>query len=319
MNNLLTNEVKTLTAHSFLMLWFLLFMSFSHVSLAKTINGFNLSNSDVPIDTISHGGPPKDAIPSIDKPKFRTPTEAELSSSARVLAINYRGIQRAYPINILNWHEIVNDNINDQPFMVTYCPLCGSGIAFESEESGFGVSGLLYNSDVLLYDRATSSLWSQIGMRAISGKRKGETLKPIAVTHTTLSSWLKKFPDSDILSTETGFKRDYSTSPYAGYEKTPHLFFKVNKKAPDIFHPKSLVLGVRVDGGQKAYPYEVLAKNNQREIHDSINGKKVLIEWDAEAKSATVNTSLSDSTAHGTQLFWFAWYAFHPETQIYKD
>ena len=224
------------------------------------------------------------AIPAIDSPNFKLAQTSDKESTDRILGINIQGVQRAYPIRILNWHEIINDSIGGQPIMITYCPLCGSGIAFKSEQSGFGVSGLLFNSDVLLYDRKTESLWSQIGMRAIAGERKGEELSSIPLIHTTLSQWLKMFPQSEILSTETGYKRDYSRSPYAGYENTPHTYFDVSNKAPSTFHPKSLVLGIRSGAKFKAYPYERLDKLNQNTIHDRINGKNVVINWDSQAE-----------------------------------
>ena len=292
---------------------------FSTHAQSAPFNGFDLSNSEVSREKISHGGPPRDAIPAIDSPNFRLAQPSDKNNQGRILGVDIYGVQRAYPISILNWHEIVNDTLNGHPVMITYCPLCGSGIAFESESAGFGVSGLLFNSDVLLYDRKTESLWSQIGMRAISGERKGEHLKSIALVHTTLSQWLKMFPTSEILSSNTGFKRDYSRSPYAGYEKSPHTYFDVSNKAPDIFHPKSLVLGVRVGNQFKAYPYERLSKLGQKHIRDQINGKYITINWDAQAQSAHIDTSHSHYSAHGTQMFWFAWYAFYPDTLIFED
>ncbi|MFK8017933.1 MAG: DUF3179 domain-containing protein [Gammaproteobacteria bacterium] len=301
-----------------IVLLFLGAVSCASIVHAQTINGFDLGNSEIPTSEISHGGPPKDAIPAIDKPAYLAPDEEARRSRERVLALDFGGVRRAYPIRILNWHEIVNDSAGGHHYMVTYCPLCGSGMAFESEPEGFGVSGLLYNSDVLLYDRRTLSLWSQIGMRAISGERKGEVLIPIRLTHTTLAGWLEDQPDSEILSTETGFKRNYEQSPYAGYEKTPNLFFKVKHKAPDFLHPKSLVLGVQIGDVKKAYPYATLDAGGARQFTEQINGKRVVIHWDSDAKSAAIEPALSDPSAVGTQMFWFAWYAFHPQTLVYE-
>ena len=121
-------------------------------------NGFVLSNLRIPLEEIKGGGPPKDGIPSIDKPIFEKAAEATwLKAEDNVLGLVVNGIARAYPIRIMNWHEVVNDVIGDQPIVITFCPLCGSGIAFDAKIDGqahsFGVSGLLYNSDVLLYDR----------------------------------------------------------------------------------------------------------------------------------------------------------------------
>ena len=148
---------------------------------ALQMNGFDLTGASVPIDEIHHGGPPRDGIPSIDQPRFVSAVEADfLKPDDRVLGFHRPGIARAYPISILNWHEVVNDRVGGEPIAVTFCPLCGTGMVFSTRVDGrdltLGVSGLLYNSDVLLYDRQTESLWSQIMSEAVSGPMKGSRL-----------------------------------------------------------------------------------------------------------------------------------------------
>lgn len=134
---------------------------------AQQMNGFDLSGALIPTEQIYYGGPAKDGIPAIDSPKF-TPGEfaAFLFDQDPVLGIARGGISRAYPVRILNWHEVVNDRFHDEAVVITFCPLCGTGVAFNARIDGrvlsFGVSDLLYNSDVLLYDRQTQSLWSQL-------------------------------------------------------------------------------------------------------------------------------------------------------------
>ena len=137
----------------------------------NTINGFDVGNASIPVDEILPGGPPRDGIPAIDNPVFMDAQKATfLSEDDRVIGIARHGITRAYPIAILNWHEIVNDRIGQESIVVTYCPLCGTGMVFAAGSAlSFGVSGLLYNSDVLMYDRQTDSLWSQLKMEAVSG------------------------------------------------------------------------------------------------------------------------------------------------------
>ena len=125
-------------------------------------NGFNLENSTIPTNKILQGGPPRDGIPSLDKPKFLSADQANyLNPDDRILGVFHKGIARAYPIRILNWHEIVNDRIQGDAVIVTFCPLCGTGLVYDGNIDGklhdFGVSGLLYNSDVLLYP--ISSRW----------------------------------------------------------------------------------------------------------------------------------------------------------------
>jgi hypothetical protein len=137
-------------------------------------NGFDLTDALVPGNEVHSGGPPRDGIPAIDKPRFVTATAASfLKGDERVLGIRHNGVSKAYPITILSWHEIVNDRFAGDPVAISYCPLCGTGIAYRARADDqaltFGVSGLLYNSDMLLYDRNTGSLWSQIMRQAISG------------------------------------------------------------------------------------------------------------------------------------------------------
>ena len=192
---------------------------FINVSLlpAMTMNGFDLDQPLVAEDQIQRGGPPRDGIPSIDAPNFIDAADADfLKADDRVLGLVINKEARAYPLSILNWHEIVNDKFAGQAVIISFCPLCGTGMAFEPEPpvSEFGVSGLLYNSDVLLYDRETGSLWSQIMAKAINGPLKGKILKQIPLTHTSWQDWKTKHPDSRVLSKDTGYKRVYSKSPY---------------------------------------------------------------------------------------------------------
>ena len=286
-------------------------------STKNQYNGFDVSNASVELKAIESGGPPRDAIPAINNPVFIKPSSTQKQSDAPILGLNFKGIQKAYPLNILVWHEVVNDTFENQPVMISYCPLCASGIAFESDKEGFGVSGLLYDSDVLLYDRKTDSLWSQVAMQAISGPRLGEKLTPLLLERTTFKNWLKKYPNSTVLSEETGFNRDYQVSPYAGYEKTPHIFFKVRHQAPDFIHPKTLVLGVNAGGKTKAYPLSELAKLDLKIIRDRFNGYDIQIEWDKESQSAAFIPGTNSDSLEVIQLYWFAWYSFNPDTEVY--
>ena len=285
-------------------------------------NGFDVSNAIIPASEILAGGPPKDGIPALSDPELIDAEAASyLKPDDRVIGVTMDGISRAYPIAILNWHEIVNDTINDQRYAVTFCPLCGTGVAFYSDIAGnttdFGVSGLLYNSDVLLYDRETESLWSQIMSQAVAGKLVGEKLKAFPVSHTTWRDWVKQHPDTQVLSTDTGYSRDYSRNPYRGYEQSRQLYFGVNQRAPDTYHPKEQVIGLEIDGVYKAYPFAELEKNNQSQFKDSINGVSITIDWDSENRSVELFDSSGKRIA-GIQGFWFAWFAFHPDTLVFK-
>lgn len=283
-------------------------------------NGFDLTGVLVPESKILSGGPPRDGIPAIDTPRFVAAAAASfLKENERVLGIRRHGISKAYPIAILNWHEIVNDEFAGEPVAVTYCPLCGTGIAYRAragdETLTFGVSGLLYNSDMLLYDRKTRSLWSQIMRQAVSGPMKGAKLEAIPIDHTRWSDWRQRHPDTLVLSTETGYQRDYSRSPYLDYESSRKLWFPVPAQ-DDRYHPKEQVLGVEVDGSFKAYPFVELEKS-AGDVHDTLSGREIIVTYDRRNRAATAAFVDGDRLPAVT-AFWFAWYAFHPDTGVYR-
>jgi hypothetical protein len=296
-----------------------LLMLVSLVAPAQSLNGFDLSNAGVPVNEILSGGPPRDGIPAIDRPKFVAVRKADfLKDDDRVLGLYYKGVAKAYPIRILNWHEIVNDKFSGEPVVISFCPLCGTGTAFSTahgKAKTFGVSGLLYNSDLQFYDRETKSLWSQILAETISGKLLGEKLTLLPVEHTTWSDWRTRYPTTKVLSTDTGYRRDYNRTPYAGYEASEGLYFPITR-LDRRYHPKEEVLGVEINGHFKAYPFSELARTSG-EVFDKINGKKIVIRFDKEHRSAQLcdedNNLLPSITG-----FWFAWMAFHPDSDVFS-
>ncbi len=284
-------------------------------------NGFNLDNASIPVNKILAGGPPRDGIPSLDKPKFVVAAAADfLKADDRVLGVFHKGEARAYPIRILNWHEIVNDRIKGDAVVVTFCPLCGTGLVYDGNINGkrhdFGVSGLLYNSDVLLYDRQSETLWSQILSQAISGPMVGRALKTLPVAHTSWQSWREQHPDTQVLSTETGFSRDYARSPYGDYDSNGTLYFPVSKESR-AYHPKERVLGIEINGQFRAYPFEELAKLGRNVLQDEFAGQTLTVRFDVANRDGTISTA-DGKTVHAVNGFWFAWYAFHNDTTIFK-
>ncbi|MCG8332683.1 MAG: DUF3179 domain-containing protein [Chitinophagales bacterium] len=282
--------------------------------------GFELSDLRIPFDEIQKGGPPKDGIPSIDRPKFLNREDVSfLKESDRVLGVEVNGITKAYPIKILNYHEIVNDQFAEQAIAITYCPLCGSGIAFDTgnpqDQRTFGVSGLLYNSDVLLYDRQTGSLWSQIMMEAISGPASGQKLQFIPTENTTWEAWKAAHPNTLVLSTNTGYKRDYNSEPYTAYEQNDQLMFPVSKKSNQLKN-KDYIIGIEVNGHYKAYPFNVL-KKKESEINDEFQHQQLHIQYDKKNETAKVLDE-KGMIYPAVVMYWFAWYAFHPETEVFK-
>jgi len=281
---------------------------------AKEVNGFELRGASVPPSQIRHGGPPRDGIPAINEPNF---VEAEQAHSL-VLGLSFNGETRAYPIEILNWHELVNDVVGEQGILISYCPLCGTGMAFRSEIGGerlqFGVSGLLYNSDVLFYDRQSESLWSQIKRQAISGFYKETKLEQLPSEHSTWANWRRANPTTQVLDQNQGFSRNYKDDPYLGYEKTKRLFFKVAGRKRQEYQR---VLGL-VDGDQAlAIPFSELRKQMLDEFSLTFAGRTLTIQWDQATNTATAKGVDGQVQVH-TIAFWFAWAAFHSDTAIYK-
>ncbi len=292
-------------------------MMVSNANAAEFSNGFDLSNSTLPVTEILHGGPPRDGIPAISKPTMISAASADyLNPEDRIVGITRQGQSRAYPIRILNWHEIVNDEIDGERFAITYCPLCGTA-KIDGEVTDFGVSGLLYNSDVLLYDRSTESLWSQIMNRAIAGPRVGTQLTALPITHTSWRDWSTKHPETRVMSVDTGYNRDYNRNPYAGYEKSRATYFEVSHTAPSNYHPKEIVAGLKSGEVFKAYPLIELDQQGKANFSDTLDNQQYDFVWD----SANRSLSISDSNGHpiaSLQGFWFAWFAFHPETLVFK-
>ena len=284
---------------------------------ASNLNGFELSRLSIDRSEIFSGGPDRDGIPSIDKPKFIAPNQVNfLSDDDLVISFTQDNITKAYPLRILIWHEIVNDMVNNRPISITYCPLCGTAMVFDrrvdNKVLSFGVSGLLYRSDVLMYDRESESLWTQLGMKGVSNTALNKKLKWLPSVHMTWSSWKKAFPNGQVLSTDTGYKRHYAGQAYASYFASKYAMFPVpdsRKELPD----KDKVIGLIINGKAKAYPTKRLLKENT--IIDSIDKTKITIQYNPSTKS-TVITDANGKQLPSVEAYWFAWQGFYPNTQI---
>lgn len=221
-------------------------------------------NSDwlIPESQVLDGGPGKDGIPSIDAPAFVSATEADefLLPDNLIVGVKVGDVIRAYPHIILDWHEIVNDELGDKALAINYCPLTGTAMAWDrnynGEVSTFGVSGLLYNTNLMPYDRTSDSYWSQMVMGAVHGARAGEEATVYPVVETTWESWKQMYPETEVLSLETGFRRNYGVYPYGGYrENQDQLFFPVNHENPKL-PKKERVLAVRVRNAVHAFRFQ---------------------------------------------------------------
>ncbi|MBS3059949.1 MAG: DUF3179 domain-containing protein [DPANN group archaeon] len=269
---------------------------------------------------IMSGGPPKDGIPSIDNPKFISVEEADkwIQDNELILAIIHKGVTRVYPLQILVWHEIVNDEIAGDPLLITYCPLCGSGIAFEGKIDGqrveFGTSGKLYNSNLVMYDRKTDSYWTQIDGLAVVGPLAGTKLKPVSIDTVSWRDWKAAHPDSQVLSQDTGHARPYGVDPYGNYYEDSFLLFPV-ENSDDRIHPKTQVFGIEINGVYKAYKEDDLKELGT--ITDRVNNVNIKLERMSDGRVSVTNTDAGEEIVKEVD-FWFAWYAFHPTTGLYE-
>lgn len=266
------------------------------------------------------GGPAKDGIPAIDNPKFISLKEAQgvLKSDDVVLGFIHNDEARVYPLRILNWHEIVNDTVGGTPVIITYCPLCYTGIAFErvidGKETTFGTSGMLFNSNLVMYDRATDSLWTQLGGEAIIGKNLGKKLKQLPLDTLFWSEWMAKHPDTKVLSFDTGFVRNYDLNPYEDFETSRDTFG--TQFEDERLSAKEKVWGLEIEGKFKAYPMSVLLRKNK--FKDNFAGRILLVTSENRGGSVRIVDENSGQEFVPTISYWFSWVAFHPETELYK-
>ncbi len=312
----------------------------------------------IPLDKIKGGGPPMDGIPSIDNPVFADLQGSYfMSDSDTVIGLEINGEAKAYPLFILVWHEIVNDNVGGTPVAVTYCPLCYTNQVFErvidGQEVEFGTSGKLYNSNLLMYDRLTESYWSQALGIAVKGELSGYKLNLIPFDVITWGDWKTLHPDTMVLTTDTGHIRSYATDPYGNYYTEPRILFPV-EHSDDRMHPKEIILGFNQDGIYKAYKQNDIESNtiindsigkipvtlfslfsqNSRAFERTLDGQVLDFVYvdnkiiDTQTNSEWNYDGLSISGEYeGKQLermsiepgFWFEWIAFHPETLVYGD
>lgn len=294
---------------------------------AMSVRPITITNGikhSVPLEEIIGGGPAKDGIPSIDKPKFWTVAEANkiYKEEEPGLAFSLNGINRFYPYQILVWHEIVNDTFAGQRVLITYCPLCFSGIVFDpvvgGERVAFGTSGKLWQSNLVMYDRKTQSYWSQILGEAIKGEMTGVKLAVLPSDITRFGLWKAQYPNGQVLSRDTGAARVYGSDPYGDYYTTPGTYFPV-KHRDDRLADKEFILGLVADGQAKAYwPPAIKAKG---EITDMFAGKTIVARYEPELDVTRLYKKNTDGTLKRlTPLvsFWFSWAAAYPTTELYK-
>jgi hypothetical protein len=240
----------------------------------------DLTRRAVDLSSLRPGGPPKDGIPSIDDPRFVSPEAAAnwIAPQEPVLLVSHEGDARGYPLQILIFHEIVNDIIGGTPVAVTFCPLCYSAIAFDRRVEGeaveFGVSGLLRMSDLVMYDRKTESLWQQFTGRAIVGTLTGTQLDRLPAQIVSFQAFRETYPDAQVLSRETGFDRPYGRNPYAGYEDVDTPPFAVSNATDGRLPPMSKVIAIPDENDPLAIPHAV---SRSRGVIETTVGKRSVV------------------------------------------
>jgi hypothetical protein len=231
-------------------------------------------------NAIEAGGPPPDGIPAIDRPRFVRAADVNyLRDQEAVIAVDIAGEERAYPIRILIWHEIVNDTVGGVPVAITYCPLCNTAIAYDrrvgSDVFDFGTSGKLYNSDLVMYDRQTRSLWVQFLGQAVAGVQTGTQLRAYQAQTVSWGTWRQARPSAWVLSKDTGYQRDYGVNPYPGYDDVQRTPFLFHKPTDGRLAAMTRVVGLRADGEAVAVTYDAL--HSTPVITTTLAGQPVII------------------------------------------
>ena len=282
---------------------------------------FDVSGALVPLNEIRSGGPPKDGIPALTNPAVIAASEVDfLQENDRVIGLLQDNLARAYPLKILNYHEIVNDSLGEISVAVTYCPLCDSAAAFDrlldERPVEFGVSGLLYNSNVLMYDRSqgVESLWSQVKAKAIAGPCSGDSLEALPFELTTWSAWQSRYPDTTVMSIETGHLRRYDRNPYRSYFESDRLMFPAQPEDSRL-PAKQRVLGAWSGDQTLAVPASAFSESRPK-LDTTLDGKRLSVEFEADCQ--TMRVVAAEDGIQWMYSFWFAWSAMHPETQLYE-
>jgi len=277
----------------------------------------NTTNDDwlVPVSEVRDGGPGKDGIPSIDSPEFWKVNEVSntLTDDLLVIGIKVGDVVRAYPHYILDWHEIVNDNLKDVSVAVTYCPLTGSALGWDRRMNGtktsFGVSGKLYNSNLIPYDRSTDSNWSQLGLQCINGELIGDRPRIVSLVETTWGVWKSMYPASEILNTSTGFERPYGFYPYGDYKTNNGYFIFPINPLDNRLPSKERVLAIISNNESMVFRFSSFGQGTVIKV--VFKGEEILVVGDQE-------TMVAFKLNNQTSLLNFE-YAYNGSETFFKD
>ncbi len=326
----------------------------------------------IPASEVLGGGPGKDGIPALENPILVTVDEVASLNDDNLtflddddLVIGFRAGDeaRAYPHTILDWHEIINDQIAGLSIAITYCPLTGSGIGWDRMVNGvettFGVSGLLYNSNLIPYDRATDSNWSQMKLQCVNGEYQSTEPDLHAIVEMTWGMWKSIYPDTKVVSNQTGYSRNYGIYPYGGYKTTESLLFSVSNVDRRL-HMKERTAGIIVKDSVKVYRLSSFA-DTTRVVNDVFRALPIVAVGNSVASTILIYGRTADDgtvlefqalqdqwpnvmiDTNGTtwdifgrgvsgprmgerlpvmksfMAYWFAWAAFYPDPVIFEE
>ncbi len=263
------------------------------------------------------GGVPQDGIPSIDAPEFDTAQTTPFQDNDTVIGVVINGEARAYPFKVMDWHEIVNDTVAGVNVTISYCPLCDTIVAFERGKTTFGVSGKLYQSCLVMYDRSDDTLYAQPWGMGVIGSQVNHNLKRIPAIKTTLGKWLTQYPNTQILSTRTGHNRDYQAYPYGSYYTDNNIIFPVRNQQGRTLHPKAIVSYVWQANSDA--PHNQFAGDSHQFVHDQVrqagsqvvefSGRQIRARWD-EALDTVVVEEMDGRAIASSTAFAFVYPGF---------
>ncbi len=280
-----------------------------HLQSMAEIWETDFSNSIIDLEELLVGIPisdPRDAIPPIDNPRFEAVSESDwIEDQEPGVLIEIEGDARFYPLSVMTRHEIVNDEIAEVPVAVTYCPLCNTALVFdrrfEGETLRLGVSGLLRNSDLVMWDDITQTLWQQVTGEAIVGKHAGESLTPLASAIVRWADFRDTHPDGQALSSDQGFGLVYGSNPYEFYSSRGRPYNFYSGEIDDRFPALERVVGISVNGIDKAYPFSLI--NKVRVVHDNLGGQELVVFWGASDTADALDSGLiADAIGIGTGI-----------------
>jgi Protein of unknown function (DUF3179) len=295
----------------------------------------DFSKRAVPLAEFRSGGPGKDGIPAIDEPRFVAVREADfLEPQEPVIALELDGDARAYPIQILVWHEIVNDLVGGVPVAVTFCPLCHTAIVFDRRIDGetldFGTTGNLRDADLVMYDRQTESWWQQFGGRSLVGELTGAELEQLPARIIAWREFRREHRGGTVLSRDTGHARSYGQNPYPGYDDVDSSPFFMTRNSGDKRLPaKERVVFIERGDEAIAIPFSTLRR--RRVVRLEVDERRLVVRWRAGVASSLDRDSVAGGRDVGAaevrengrlvafdEPFWFAVAAFRPKVRIIR-